>query len=90
MHTRNARARLTGAQRRVLDNDDLGWVGWDVKRRPVVIAFFHDGVLQRWDMPHSRSILCRWAILRNGQRVKPAWPIVFFDPKERDRYEQSQ
>ena len=30
--------RLTAAQRRVIDNDDVAWIGWDTKNRPVIFV----------------------------------------------------
>lgn len=58
-------AKLTAAQRKVLNSDDLSWVGWDVMGRPVV--FFGSS-------PQSHQ-----SILRNGDFVDATSPIAFFD-----------
>lgn len=55
----------------------------------MVDAFYHQGMLQPRFYPHADSIVCCWAILRNGQRVSPAQPVVYFDKYEQDRYERS-
>ncbi len=41
--------KLSTAQRDVLDNDNVTWVGWDQKGRPVVTAHYHGGVIQPAD-----------------------------------------
>lgn len=71
--------KLTAAQRRAVSNADLGWVGWDVKGRPVIAGLYHGGILQRRGNPHRNSEKLQWAILRTGEPVAAATPIRYFE-----------
>lgn len=68
--------KLSTAQRDVLDNDNVTWVGWDQKGRPVVTAHYHRGVIQPADPERRdpRSRLRQWTITRRGDAINVTYP----------------
>ncbi len=71
------RVSLSEAQREVIDCDDVGWVGWDARGRPVVNAYYFAGFLQPRD-PDRRnrnSELRTWAIQRDGEPTDVKHPV---------------
>jgi hypothetical protein len=73
-----AAIKLTRAQRQVINNDDVDWVGWDAKDRPVVNAYYHAGLLQPREQSrrNKESKLRTWAIARNGDAVDVTEPVI--------------
>jgi hypothetical protein len=72
------RPRLSVAQRRVVNNDDVSWVGWDDKNRPVVSAWYYAGLIQPQD-PERRnkeSELRTWAMTKNGDPTDITEPVT--------------
>lgn len=67
------RRNLTIAQRRVINNDEVAWEGWDARGRPVVSARYHSGfLLPRGD---ANGEIRRWAVTRDGGPTEVAEPI---------------
>jgi hypothetical protein len=70
------RRSLSMAQRDVIDNDNVAWVGWDQKDRPVVHAWYFRASIQSLD-PARRapgSVLKQWAITRRGDAINVTYP----------------
>jgi hypothetical protein len=68
--------RLTGAQKRVIDDDNITWEGWDAKGRPVVGALFRMGFRQPLDSPRDgETQYRRWALLKNGDAADITDPV---------------
>lgn len=70
--------KLTGAQKRVIDNDDVAWVGWDAKNRPVVNAYYFAGFLQprAKDRRNAEAKLKTWAIKKDGDPTEVLEPVT--------------
>jgi hypothetical protein len=73
-----AAAKLSAPQRRVINNDDVAWVGWDAKDRPVVGAWYYAGILQppERDRRNAASEWREWAMLKNGDPTDVSTPVV--------------
>jgi hypothetical protein len=71
------RRRLTPSQKRVIDNDEVNWEGWDAKGRPVVGAYYYAGFLQARATANAEATYRRWSILKNGE------PTDITDPVDR-------
>ncbi len=70
------RRSLSMAQHHVIDNDNVAWVGWDQKARPVVRAWYFRASIQSLD-PARRapgSVLKQWAITRRGDAINVTYP----------------
>jgi hypothetical protein len=65
------RRRLSWAQRNVIDNDCIAWVGRDQKGRPVVQAWYLGAAIQPPDADQRPpgSVLKQWAITRRGDAI---------------------
>jgi hypothetical protein len=70
-----ARRRLTGAQKRVIDSDDVNWEGWDAKGRPVVGAYYYAGFLQNRATANPESTYRSWALKKNGDPTDVTEPV---------------
>lgn len=70
MITRQLARRLSRAQQKVVDNDDIGWVGWDCEGRPVVFIW-----VKYAKNPNIRKPLQR-AISVDGRLVEPIGPVA--------------
>lgn len=77
--------KLTAQQKRVIDDDDIAWEGWDAKNRPVVGAWFHAGhrqpmgnIADRPGVPrrNAESKYERWALLKSGDAAEVSEPVT--------------
>lgn len=71
------RKKLSPKQRRVINNDDIAWVGWDAKNRPVVAAWYFGERLESADPEkrHPHAVHCEYSILWSGEWALVTQPV---------------